>query len=134
MTHKTGVWGSEAKARSKKRLEYFREYRKKHPQSGARRSRKYVYKWKKRLFQTLGNKCKFCGFDDVRALQIDHIHGGGRKDRDGRSPSGNCYWKRVLESIENNENKYQLLCANCNFIKRYTNNECTGPRKKVDKV
>ena len=29
----------------------------------------------------------------------------------------------VKESIKNNYNKYQLLCANCNWIKRYENKE-----------
>lgn len=33
MTYITGSWGEEAKARSQGRKEYFREYRRKHPQS-----------------------------------------------------------------------------------------------------
>jgi len=29
------------------------------------------------------------------------------------------HYKLVLQSVQNKENKYQLLCANCNWIKRY---------------
>lgn len=31
--------------------------------------------------------------------------------------------KIVLNSLKNKENKFQLLCANCNWIKRFTNDE-----------
>ena len=31
--YKTGIWGEQAKARSQRRKEYFRNYRKQHPQS-----------------------------------------------------------------------------------------------------
>lgn len=68
----------------------------------------------------LGNKCTMCGFNDPRALQIDHINGGGHKER--REIKG-TYSYHVIESVLNKENKYQLLCANCNWIKRYNNNE-----------
>lgn len=65
----------------------------------------------------LGGKCVRCGFEDSRALQIDHINGGGTKEREERGFKGN-YDKHVLQSFLNGENKYQLLCANCNWIKR----------------
>ena len=29
------------------------------------------------VIRRLGSKCSRCGFNDERALQIDHIHGGG---------------------------------------------------------
>ena len=68
---------------------------------------------------TLGGKCVKCGFTDYRALQIDHIEGGGhkeilkhRKQMYGRIARG-----------EHDKTKYQLLCANCNWIKRYEKNE-----------
>jgi hypothetical protein len=62
--------------------------------------------------------CIQCGFDDIRAIQIDHINGGGLKDFKN-STSSTEYYKNMLIHPE----KYQLLCANCNWIKRYTNNE-----------
>lgn len=70
----------------------------------------------------LGGKCVQCGFSDVRALQIDHINGGGNKDR--RSSGGpSTYYGIVQKSFSNGDGKYQLLCANCNMIKRFVNKE-----------
>lgn len=74
------------------------------------------------ILERLGNKCVKCDFSDKRALQIDHINGGGSKERK-EFGFNSSYHKRILESLDNNENRYQLLCANCNWIKRAENNE-----------
>ena len=71
--------------------------------------------------ETLGGKCVQCGFTDFRALQIDHINGNGTKDR--KTLRGARFLTNVVRSFLNKENKYQLLCANCNWIKRYENKE-----------
>lgn len=73
------------------------------------------------VFEILGNKCSKCGFSDKRALQIDHINGDAIADKKIRNK--NCYHAKVIESLKNKENKYQILCANCNWIKRVENNE-----------
>ena len=75
------------------------------------------HKKRKEVVDLLGGKCKRCGFDDMRALQIDHIKGGGYKEI--KNIHSRERIRLVKESIKNNENKYQLLCANCNWIKRY---------------
>jgi len=70
----------------------------------------------------LGGKCIRCGYLDVRALQIDHIDGGGGKLRKGKGiRSRTSYYKDIVDGID--IEKYQLLCANCNWIKRYENRE-----------
>ena len=70
----------------------------------------------------MGGKCIKCGFDDYRALQIDHINGRGCRERKESGYSSNY---QVLKDILNGKTeKYQLLCANCNWIKRWENNEC----------
>ena len=79
-------------------------------------------KWRKLALEKLGNKCCKCGFDNPKALQIDHINGGGIKEIRGHTYKG-IYSKHVINSVANNENKYQLLCANCNWIKKVDNNE-----------
>ena len=63
----------------------------------------------------LGGKCARCGFgDDYRVLQIDHINGGGSIARRSRGS------KAALRDVLNGSTKdYQLLCANCNVIKRH---------------
>jgi hypothetical protein len=73
----------------------------------------------------LGNCCKHCGFTDKRALQIDHVHGGGVKE--SKSMGVMRLLKKVLDDTNGN---YQLLCANCNWIKKSENDEYSrGPKK-----
>jgi hypothetical protein len=66
----------------------------------------------------LGGECVHCGFGDWRALQVDHVNGGGRKDR-RRFLNKAQFLRAVLAS----PGLYQLLCANCNWIKRYEQHE-----------
>lgn len=84
--------------------------------------KQYLKNIRKSAIEILGGKCVICGFNDYRALQIDHINGGGSKERKERLYKGNFH-QNVINSFINKENKYQLLCANCNWIKRYVNKE-----------
>ncbi len=73
------------------------------------------------IYNILGNKCSRCGFLDSRALQIDHIKGGGSKEADRE---GWAYWKYLAKLPEVDlKDRYQILCANCNWIKRHENKE-----------
>ena len=56
-----------------------------------------------------------CGFDDRRALDIDHVYGDGARDRE--VGPANWYWTLVLRSVKRGEGRYQVLCCNCNRIK-----------------
>ncbi len=80
---------------------------------------RYKYNWcvRKRdeVLAFLGGKCIRCGFTDVRALQIDHVDGNGYKHR--KSYKGLAYYQNIKNHIENKTMRFQLLCANCNFIK-----------------
>ena len=80
-------------------------------------------KKKTEIHTALGSVCVKCGFSDSRALQIDHINGGGYTERKLYPTNPKKYYSDILKSIKNNEEKYQLLCANCNWIKRFENNE-----------
>jgi len=82
------------------------------------------------VLAALGGKCVRCGFADPRALQIDHVNGDGRAERGApgaRRESTIAYYKRV--TLEAGNGRYQLLCANCNWIKRDENKEYGGRRK-----
>lgn len=77
------------------------------------------------LLRLLGGKCCKCGFTDYRALQLDHINGGGTKERrsfPNQHTFVNYYWKNP----ELAKTVFQILCANCNFIKRYESQEVTS--------
>lgn len=67
----------------------------------------------------LGSKCIRCGFSDYRALQIDHVNGGGVQDIKTRGTVASAYDIVRGKNLEH----YQLLCANCNWIKKYENKE-----------
>lgn len=73
-----------------------------------------------KLFEAVGTKCSRCGFSDLRALQIDHINGKTIDEKDRRL---NPLFDLRKLSLDEIREKYQLLCANCNWIKRYENNE-----------
>ena len=75
------------------------------------------------LIIKLGSICNRCGYSDIRALQIDHINGHGRQDV--KSKGGHRQYIRILDRMPLDELKlnYQLLCANCNYIKRHENYE-----------
>lgn len=87
--------------------------------------REYLRKLRNNVIDKLGGKCATCGFYDKRALQIDHVNGGGSKERKERKYKGSFH-AHVLKSFLAKENKYQLLCANCNWIKRFENKEAKG--------
>ncbi len=65
--------------------------------------------------------CVVCGENRLACLSIDHIDGGGNKQRKGslHSPTGFYRW------LKRNEypNGYQTLCMNCQFVKRFERNE-----------
>lgn len=83
--------------------------------------REYHRKFRQKVIDFLGGKCNRCGFSDARALQIDHVNGGGNKElRSGINSF--TYLKNVLS---NKTGKYQLLCANCNWIKKHDQEETT---------
>ena len=85
---------------------------------------KFVF-WRDKVIEALGARCKTCGFEDRRALQIDHVNGGGQSDRRERG-YGNGYSYGFCKKILADPDfllKYQILCANCNWIKRHENKE-----------
>ena len=87
---------------------------------------KKIQELRPQLLNLFGNKCQKCGFSDIRALQFDHINGGGRKEGKFFSlkSHGRIAWYRYyLSNSEVAKQKLQLLCANCNWIKRIEKKE-----------
>ena len=97
------------------RRNYFKKYAKDHYKNKAHERRIS-------LFNLIGEPvCKRCGFSDIRALQIDHVYGGGNQERKKN--------RNLTKLISEKPNNYQILCANCNWIKRVENNEVKGRPK-----
>ena len=99
----------------------------------------YMRRWRKincplikdKAYAKLGNRCssptcRWINFDGTRGcseracLQLDHVFGKGRKER--QLTTSYIIYQRVLTDTEG---RYQLLCANCNWIKR--NSEVERP-------
>lgn len=76
------------------------------------RLKNYYRKQKQIVVDAYGGKCFCCGETHFEFLTIDHIHGGGRKDRAKRTGSG-FYVRLVKEGFP--KDKYRLACMNCNF-------------------
>ena len=66
--------------------------------------------------------CVSCGFSDIRALCLDHINGGGNRERKEKDRNSMLHLYRRLRR-EGYPYGYQTLCYNCNIIKVYTNKE-----------
>jgi hypothetical protein len=80
------------------------------------------YTMREELIKKLGSSCIKCGFSDPRALQIDHINGGGTDEL----KQFGCCWSMYKFYVYNPDkiiNHLQLLCANCNWIKKHEKKE-----------
>ncbi len=72
-------------------------------------------------------RCVKCGFSDIRALSIDHINGGGRKHAQELRKVGTIFYRWLIKN--NFPEGFQVLCMNCNYIKKVENKEDTGHNK-----
>jgi len=86
------------------------------------RARRY-HRWKIAALKMYGGenpKCKWCGMDKYECLQIDHIKDDGFIDRKiaKKEIGGGENFYRWLLSKPYQPDRYQVLCANCNVIKR----------------
>jgi hypothetical protein len=70
------------------------------------------------------------GCIDTRCLQVDHVKGNGAELRKNKSEWGTVFYRKVLKTVPGEE--YQLLCANCNWIKRSVNRELPQARTTED--
>ena len=75
MVYRTGTYGKQAKER-------YLQRRKTESWKRIQREKRLL------VLSKLGGKCCRCGFDDPRALQIDHVNGDGYKEREGRKHQG----------------------------------------------
>jgi len=97
---------------------YMKTYRK---NRGREKDAEWRLRVKLEVFEKYGGKCRHCGFTDARALCIDHVNGGGEKER--KETGGRIYAK--LRRLPR-QKEYQLLCANCNMIKSFAKGELNG--------
>ena len=83
---------------------------------------KYSRSFRPKLLALLGMKCVKCGFSDERALVLDHVKGGGLKEL-AVFAGNKMMYRYYLNHPTLARQRLQVLCANCNAIKRYENGE-----------
>jgi predicted RNA-binding Zn-ribbon protein involved in translation (DUF1610 family) len=69
-------------------------------------------------------QCVQCGFDDMRALSLDHVEGGGRKQMEKLGIRKASEWYQWLkDNFYPQKPKLQVLCMNCQTIKERETHE-----------
>ena len=116
-------WNNDPEYREKRKA----ESRKYHSTDEFRKKRALADRIKNRLLrqqllQLLGNKCVKCDFIDVRALQVEHKKGGGRAEQRKFNGTQRMY-KYYLDNPKQAKKQLQVMCANCNWIKRIEKRE-----------
>ena len=88
---------------------------------------KYNEKCRQEIFAFFGASCVSCGFQDRRALELDHIN--GREPGEKRLVLSQKL-RLVRSDPDLARTKFQVLCANCNMIKRAEKQEYKVGRRK----
>ena len=114
------IYGKEYYWKNKGKWKLWRE---KNPDKARTNARNSRLKKKLALMNFLCNGnicCQKCSFKDIRVLQFDHIKDDGYKRR--KAPKNNSL--EMWEYYKNPEKAlgvFQILCANCNWIKKAEN-------------
>lgn len=110
-----------------KNREKLREYRRKRKHHFNKIHKEYRERVKKKVFEHYGLKCACCGESNPKFLTLDHINGGGTKERKKNS---NSVISMFLKIIKNNYPKdYQVLCWNCNLGRQHNKGIC--PHREI---
>jgi len=94
--------------------EAYRKYRKKRNEY----MKKYTWRIKMEVLKKYGGnspRCACCGETEIKFLTIDHINNDGAKHR--KEIKGKLY--QWLYKNKYMPNRFQVLCANCNYAKQW---------------
>lgn len=107
--------------------EYQAAYRAKNRERLRQYHRDRKFNLKLTVLDRYGKVCVQCGFDDHRALQIDHVNDNGAEERKSLGGQNFSGWRFYEWLIKNGlPDGYQTLCANCNNIKQWERNRNGG--------
>lgn len=108
-----------------KHVERNQSFYRSHPGYKSASMWKFRAELRPRLLALYGDKCAKCGESNLKVLQLNHIHGGGKKDR--RKSGGKYYLYGAILSGNRNKEDYNLLCANCNILYEYERGRISKP-------
>jgi hypothetical protein len=73
---------------------------------------------RERVLLKYGGKCQCCGVSQYEFLAIDHVRGGGCKERrEKHFPNSQAFYNYLDK--QDKSDKYQILCHNCNSAKSF---------------
>jgi len=81
------------------------------------------YEIRMELIELLGPTCVKCGYNKFKALQLDHKRGIGSKEYTEIFKSYMGMLRYYRDHPDEALKYLQVLCANCNIIKKYENME-----------
>lgn len=125
------------KDKDKKRehdAEYGSKWEKRNRKKRSKEKLEIYYSLRREAIKVLGNKCithneKFgCECNDWRILVINHINGGGSKERKRINSAG--IYRKIIKAYKDKQNgnikpwlkiieTYNILCQNCNILYEY---------------
>ncbi len=111
-------WYNKNKEHARKyKREMMRKLRAENPEKYRLQARDHKRRTREKLFLMYGCKCAVCGFEDKRALTLDHIQCDGNSERKALGERG--VYRKALE--QHDAARYRILCMNCQFIERHKN-------------
>lgn len=81
------------------------------------------------MFAAYGSRCKCCGEREPLFLQLDHVENDGHLDRKAHKTSNKLFAHLKRQGWP--QDRYQLLCANCNFGKLMNGGVCPHQSKEA---
>jgi len=79
-------------------------------------TRKYTRKLREEVIDGYGGKCSCCGENQFEFLALDHVNGGGNRERQSGKHTYTVYRDVVNRNFPSD---YQILCHNCNNAKGF---------------
>jgi len=104
------------KSARERKSELMRQYRDERPEHYKKKSREAKHRLREKIFDMYGRSCTLCGFNDVRALTLDHIQNNGAEERRLLGERG--VYRKATKQYSPDE--YRIICMNCQFIQRIT--------------
>lgn len=92
-----------------------RRYRARNLEKSREASRQSHKARRERVLTKYGGKCACCGEWRIPFLAVDHVHGGGTRERKRLNVTG-VY--RKLDAMDRSP-EYRILCHNCNMAYAY---------------
>lgn len=109
------------------KLKYTRDWKNKNKDKIRSYRKKRRNKIKQKVIDLYGGQCSCCGETIIQFLTMDHIEGGGSRDR-RKSKNHIDIWRSMVKEYHedsiNAKKKYRVLCFNCNCGRVLNNGIC----------